>query len=245
MDAQQFQQLLQVLQQQQLQQQQAAAQQQQDFARALESIQHQVTLTTQTAQAASARASAAQTPAREQGHRQEIRSIIDPKVLERLERFSGKDEDFTEFETLFVAKCSLLGLEEHMADAVAAESDREVALDQQGEESLRVQSKALFFMLQEVCRGKSARIIKLAERFNGFHAWRLLKREYSPAVSTRFNAMLVGLLEPQFDDRSPFGDQLAAWLVSIAEYERDSGEAFHDRMKIAVLTARAPTSVST
>ena len=64
-------------------------------------------------------------------------------------------------------------------------------------------------------------------------------------MSTRFNAMLAGLLEPSFDDRTPFGDQLAAWLVQIADYEQDSGERFHNRMKIAVLTARAPPSAST
>ena len=60
-----------------------------------------------------------------------------------------------------------------MENAVAADSDSDILLDHHLDEDFRIWSKALYFMLQEVCRGKAGKVIRLAERFNGLHAWRL------------------------------------------------------------------------
>ncbi len=46
--------------------------------------------------------------------RQQISSVIDPKILQRITTFSGKDDDFPEWEVRHKSLCGLIGLDEAM-----------------------------------------------------------------------------------------------------------------------------------
>jgi hypothetical protein len=40
-------------------------------------------------------------------------------------------------------------------------------------------------------------LVQQVEKYNGVLAWRALIQEYQPATGGRFNAMLMGLLNPK------------------------------------------------
>ena len=100
-----------------------------------------------------------------------FRSIIDPKVLEKLPTFSGDESRFAEFETVFMSVAGLIGLETSMQYAVDAGTDKQVELSEMADEEVRRQAKALYYMLIQSARGKALRLTTSSEKNNG---WALL-----------------------------------------------------------------------
>ena len=113
---------------------------------------------------------------------------------------------------------------------------QDCALSSLGGEDIRLKAKALWYLLTQACRGKARNLVKKAEKFNGAQAWKLLCEEYRPMMAGRFNAMLMGLLKPSWDDSKSFLDQLAAWEIECLEYVTQSGQPLTDATKIAVVT---------
>ena len=103
---------------------------------------------------------------------------------------------------------------------------------------MRLKAKALWYLLTQACRGKA--MVKKSEKFNGVHAWKILFDEYRPRMAGRFNAMLMGLLSPDWNNGMPFLDSLAAWDVECLEYTTQSGQQLTDATKIAVVTSHCP-----
>jgi hypothetical protein len=138
---------------------------------------------------------------------QELKSVIDIKILERLEVFNGEDSRWESWLAGFEALTGLIGMDEMMrTGASSAVTMQECQLDALGGDEVRRKAKALWYMLMQACRNKSRNIVKTAEKFNGVQAWKLLMQEYRPQMAGRFNAMLMSLLKPRWDASTPFLD---------------------------------------
>ena len=154
--------------------------------------------------------------------------------------FSGKEEDFPEWEVKMKSITSLIGIDAEMAVAVAEPTEEVVMLDALPDDTCRNKAKALYHMLIHSCGGKALTIILTCEEGNGLLAWRKLKIEYKPEVAPRHNAMLVALLTPHFVLDRPLTEQITEWKRNIDEYCKASGKPFDGSTKIAVLTQHAP-----
>jgi hypothetical protein len=144
----------------------------------------------------------------------ELRSVIDVKMLDRLESFDGQDAHWENWLTGFEALTGLIGLNTVMV--VASQpgiTAQECLLNALGGDDVRLKAKALWYLLTQACRGKARNLVKKSEKFNGVHAWKILFDEYRPRMAGRFNAMLMGLFSPDWNNGSPFLDSLAAWDV--------------------------------
>ena len=176
---------------------------------------------------------------------QELKSVIDIKILERLEVFNGEDSRWESWLAGFEALTGLIGMDEMMrTGASSAVTMQECQLDALGGDEVRRKAKALWYMLMQACRNKSRNIVKTAEKFNGVQAWKLLMQEYRPQMAGRFNAMLMSLLKPRWDETTPFLDALAQFEVDCTEYTSQSNEPFGDRTKIAVVTQHCPRATA-
>ena len=70
-------------------------------------------------------------------------------------------------------------------------------------------------------------------------AWRRIINEYKPKVGGRHNAMLVGLLSPQFDKSERFDDVLTRWGQAVHDYETETGDLISDKQRVAIITKYA------
>ena len=173
----------------------------------------------------------------------ELRSVVDVRMLDKLEHFDGQDAHWESWLTGFEALTGLIGLNELMEiSGQTSVTMADTQLAQLGGDEVRLKAKALWYLLTQACRGKARNLVKKAEKFNGAHAWKILLDEYRPRMAGRFNAMLMGLLRPEWDDSTPFLDQLAAWEVDCLEYVIQSGQPLTDSTKIAVVTSNCPAS---
>ena len=126
----------------------------------------------------------------------------------------------------------------------AAESVEEETckLHNLGSEENVKKAKALWYMLIQTCKGKALRIVSKGEQSNGLLAWRRLIKEYKPKVGGRHNAMLVGLLSPQFDQGERFDEAMTRWSQAVQDYEAETGDLISERQRIAVITRYSPES---
>eukprot|EP00971_Amphidinium_carterae_P330422 6463440-Amphidinium_carterae.1 len=167
-----------------------------------------------------------------------MRPNVDLKVLQLMPKFSGRDENYAEWEVRTRSLLSLLGADGLLTAAEAARAPRLLDMDEH-EQAL---AKSLYHMLLQATSGKALTLVMAGEPLNGAAAWASLKREFRLEIASRHNAMLMGLLNPQFNSSRPFHEQLAEWKRRIAEYERATSKQFEDDTKIAVLTHAAPGS---
>ena len=173
---------------------------------------------------------------------EEIRAIINPKLLERCPTFSGKDEDYVEWVFTFSSVAGLLGFEEGLNTATM--TDDGLLTIASMDDRNRLQAKAVWFLLVNVCRGKAHIVLKTVEKHNGFMAWKRLGAEYQPEIGDRFNAMLMSLLNPDWSKGDkPFDEQLVVWETDITEYEKQSGDQITGRFRIAVVTRHSPVEL--
>lgn len=172
--------------------------------------------------------------------REQIKSVVDPNICERLRDFSGCDEDFLGWSTKLSGLAALSGLDEVMHISTSEPDDDIVMSAQDVDSDVQGKPQAIYFMLLQACQGKAFSIARAVQNHSGFRAWRKLCREYEPEVASRHSAMMMSLLTPAWNDKTPLGTQLTAWGYIVGEYVRSSGESFHDSMKVAVLTRLAP-----
>jgi hypothetical protein len=168
----------------------------------------------------------------------EIKSIVNPRILEKCPMFDGSNEKWMEWSFVFHSVAGLIGLETSMEGALTvAESDMDF---DSMETDHQARSKVLWYLLVNCCRGKALTIIRGGENRNGLLAWRRMHSEYQPLVGGRFNAMLMSLLSPSWSDGSRFDELLNIWETELTNYERQAGESISARFKIAVITKHAP-----
>ena len=175
--------------------------------------------------------------------RQQIRSVVDPRILERVRDFSGRDEDFAEWHVRMCSLAELLGLGDEMRVACSEPYEATMDMGALPDEECRDKARALYHILLQACSGKAMTIVRAVPEHNGLVAWRRLINEYRPEVASRHNAMLMALLTPAFVDRQPLMAQMSAWELSIVEYQRAISKSFEDSTKVAVLTRWAPESL--
>ena len=175
--------------------------------------------------------------------RAQIRSVVDPKILERVKDFSGKDEDFAEWFVKIKSLASLLNVGDEMQAAVDEADESTVEMTALPDDEVRDKARAVYHILLQACSGKAFTIVRQVQDANGFLVWRRLVNEYRPEVATRHNAMLMSLLTPTFDANEPFMAQLAKWELAIEDYKKASGKDFEDSMKVAVLTRWSPDNM--
>ena len=174
----------------------------------------------------------------------EIRKLINPRILERAPLFDGADKHFEEWYFSFSATLALLGFERVLAEAVAAVSDDELHL-RNVDEDLKPTAKAIWYLLVTVLKGKAQMVLKGSEKFNGLMAWRRVMKECQPNLGGRFNSMLMQILNPKHwaDSQRSFLELLDEWTANIQPYTEQSGDVITDRTKIAVVTMFAPKSL--
>eukprot|EP00974_Lingulodinium_polyedra_P037031 3552896-Lingulodinium_polyedra.AAC.1 len=111
-------------------------------------------------------------------------------------------------------------------------------------------AKAIWVLLgSKLKAGRGRTIYKSVEKNNGVLAWRRLVDEYEADESSRYNAMLAGLLTPDFkgelekDKSKNFMTVLLAWENAVEKYTQQSKQPFPDNMKISVVTRFAPEEI--
>ena len=175
--------------------------------------------------------------------KRELGSIIDVRILEGLEPFDGQDTHWESWYTGFEALTGLIGLDLIMSASSGRITVAECSLAQLPDDETRIQAKALWYILTQACKGKARSLVKKAEKFNGAQAWKILHDEYRPSLAGRFNAMLMGILRPQWDSARPFLDQLASWEVECVEYTSQSAQDLSDNTRMAVVSSCCPEGV--
>ena len=106
----------------------------------------------------------------------EIKSIVNSRILEKCSMFDGTNEKWMEWSFVFHSVTGLIGLETSMEGALTvAETDMDF---DSMEADHQAQSKALWYLLVHCCRGKALTIIRGGENRNGLLAWRRMHNEY-------------------------------------------------------------------
>ena len=175
----------------------------------------------------------------------DIRSIIDPKAVDKIDRFGGEDAGWPDYRFDVESTALLLGPEHLLALALEApEDDLLIYEDTDDADDIR-KAKAMWYLLSKTCKGKARTILQTCPKGCGFLAWKRLCAEYSPKVAGRWSAMFLGLLHPEWDSsRKSFFELLTLWEKDITEYESHSGKKFGGDERIATVTRYAPKANS-
>ena len=102
--------------------------------------------------------------------REELPSILNPNIVEKLPSFSGRDEDFATFRFKFEGLCQLIGLKEEM-DSCQDMPEAALTLADIDEEP-RKKVKALWYLLVTGASGKCIQFLKGISDNNGLLAWK-------------------------------------------------------------------------
>lgn len=172
----------------------------------------------------------------------ELQSIIDTKILTKVDIFDGSDARWPEWSFVFESSCSLIELEDLMEAACKVENEDCLKLENNSA-IIKLKSKALSHLLIQVVGGKALNSVRTQEKHNGFLAWRILKKEYEPSTGGRFTSMLISLLQPGWDEQTPFDQQLIHWEKMVTDYTTQSKKPVGDALKIAVLTKQSPEAI--
>eukprot|EP00971_Amphidinium_carterae_P205498 4078495-Amphidinium_carterae.2 len=167
---------------------------------------------------------------------------VDSKVLRHPGEFSGKDGDWPTWSFKWEAYTAMQNMEVEMLEASGKEPIECRPLASMAE-GTKERSKKLYLMLVMSVQGKALLLCKAAERNNGYEAWSRLKAEYEPKAGARRTGMLVGILNPQWNERQgprEFAESVTAWEESIQRYEREAGTPLAEDVKVATILSRAP-----
>ena len=104
---------------------------------------------------------------------------------------------------------TILGIDQLMKWCVTA-SDLDLDSEFLGDAQAAV-SRFTYGMMVQLCSGKALVTIRLVTAGDGLQAWKKLVTTYEPAIAMRWNAMLSGILNPQWSDDGDFEIQLLEW----------------------------------
>ena len=68
---------------------------------------------------------------------------------------------------------------------------------------IALKNKAVYLLFVASCRGRAQVLVRGVPKHAGLLAWRRMVRLYEPQVGGRFNAMLVGILAPNWPKGDP------------------------------------------
>ena len=180
-------------------------------------------------------------PTLNSGDLEEVKSIIHPGLLERVEKHDGQEASFPSWRFQFESLAALIGLDREL-DSALKESDAGLELAVIDPDAA-VKAKALWYLLVRTQSARGTNVLQLTEKYNGFLGWKCLVREFQPVTGGRFNAMLTALLHPDWS-KGDFDLNKAAWEKMIIQYETQSGERFTSSMRIATICKYAPSHLT-
>ena len=175
--------------------------------------------------------------ARDMRESKQIRDMLKP------EAFSGKPEDFPEFEESLVSFMATWGMETLLEHAATRGTC--ITLEEQCP-SVREVGLILYQLLRKLCEGDSRSIVRLVNNMNGWEAWRLLKKQYAPDSGDRHVSILQGLLNPKHWKLTPlhkFWPLYTQWKHDVNTYEHDAQDQVTEATKVAVVKKFAPAAV--
>ena len=149
-----------------------------------------------------------------QSNEDKMTTLIDTRTVGKLENFSGKAVDWSDWSFKATSWFALLQMEDGQSPIAVLDAARDnPEVLEQGTFTVPVQnfSIILFTVLVQVVQGKALGIVKTSPRMNGLEAWRRLFREYESSSGTRLNALLGGLLNPGWSEK-PNADFMELFL---------------------------------
>ncbi len=139
--------------------------------------------------------------------------MVDLRGLAQPETFSDKPEDWLEWKFRFTAVMQLVGIGPYLEFIPRLRAEPIPVSRLTPEE--RQLSRVLYNILLQCLRGNSLALLRLVADSNGFEVWRLLLREFEPADHSRYAAMLIVILRPQWSgDVREFEGELRRWAGS-------------------------------
>jgi len=169
--------------------------------------------------------------------------VLDPKGAIKCPHFSGRREDFEAWAFPFESYVGLLGWSFYVERTIIAKTTTDN--DTLEEEPLKV-SRTLYHLLATTTRGPAQSLIKLTKGGHGLEALRRLYADHRTNLDEDHAMALGGILTPNWwSDRSDqiFTGILTQWGELVADYQRATGEAISDRVKISVIVTHAPKYV--
>ena len=172
--------------------------------------------------------------------RQQYAMGVDTRLLGKPSDFQGTQEAWRDWSAVFKGYVGavLPRLQRLMPDAQS--SATAIVNATILEDVDRAASAQLYWMLLMICKGAALNIVLLAGDSEGLEAWRQLCEMYEPKMRTLFAGQLMSILS--FSLQGDVGERLVAWEREIAVYERGSGKALDDEVKIGTFLLRLPES---
>jgi hypothetical protein len=173
-------------------------------------------------------------------------SIIDATIVSKVGIFSGIEEDWKTWCFVFESTTGLIDLDgiRGVSEAVADE----VGLADDNQTDIKLRMKALYHLLVSTTRGRALTIMQMVPKNNGSIGWRRLQAAYEPRSGGRLTAVLMSILQPEWDEAAQRGPDPgeAAWKVwekNGSMYEVQAAENISPGTKIALVTRWAPPDV--
>ena len=143
-------------------------------------------------------------------------SAIDLEVLNKCPTFSGRDEAWQEWSSIFESVCGMAGLEDAL-DA-AGEDDAAIGMALLSPER-QWRARQMWFMLVNTVRGKALTMVRGCEKQNGIAAWKKIKKGYQPDMVGRHTAR-QSILQPGWSREATaqeFMNDLNEWETKISK----------------------------
>jgi hypothetical protein len=167
------------------------------------------------------------------------------KGIARPQLFDGKDEHWADWKYNFHNVMSLLDITPYLDQVESVAMSNHPIVMENLTDKERYTSKLLHTLLATCLTvGKAKTVFRLAPEANGWEAWRLVVSEYEPKDSTRYNAMLMGVMRPRWTGQvDSFPDELRTWELAVLKYEKATSAAVPDTVKCSVVSMGAPKVV--
>ena len=176
----------------------------------------------------------------EEFSRQWLLGLAGERSMGRPKEWNGKEDGFDTFAFRFSNWLGAMpGNAEELLEA-SVKRDVPILLAEFGFRSM-VMAQGIMQALRSLVDGKALDIVKsVAEKGNGFEAWRWLWREYRPHTAGRKVAMLEAVMEDRPQAGEDFGTWYHRWQELIRQAEVARGRLIDDDVKVAVAMRRAP-----
>ena len=87
-------------------------------------------------------------------------------------------------------------------------------------------------------------ILRNVGNYNGFEAWRMIRRECNSSSPAMCLKSLVEVVCPgRAHDEKEAGRLIEEWEIAVAKVSKEYKEKLGDNMKIAIVTSICPTSM--
>ena len=120
--------------------------------------------------------------------------LLDSRGFTKPPRFDGRQEHWAAWAFRVESFASLCGWYDYMDQA--RQATLSIDFTSFVGDAPEV-AKSLYHFLLQTVDGRALQLIHLVQRGNGLEAWRVLCREYQPAVGGRFANMLRNILNPK------------------------------------------------